>query len=70
MPLSGRPPSRVGLPVSHVCNDSALSVRVRRIFAAPGRGPDIPFLYPNGAHAPGASFWLEITNSAAGLPMG
>jgi hypothetical protein len=70
MLLCGKPPFRVTLPVSYVCKDPALSARVRRIFAARGRGPDIPFLYPNDANAPGASFWLEIIDPAGDQSLG
>ncbi|MDP4023178.1 class I SAM-dependent methyltransferase [Methylobacterium sp. NEAU 140] len=59
MLLCGAPPFRVSLPVTYVCKHAAYGARVRRAFAARGRRPDIPFLYPNDAGAPGASFWIE-----------
>ncbi|GJE09656.1 MULTISPECIES: class I SAM-dependent methyltransferase [Methylobacterium] len=66
MLLCGQPPFRVSLPVTYVCRDADLGARVQRIFAARGSRPAIPFLYPNDARAPGASFWLEMTGPADG----
>lgn len=69
MLLCGQPPFRVSLPVTYVCKDPTLGARVKRIFAARGEGSDIPFLYPNDAKVPGASFWLEIDGpSACAMP--
>lgn len=64
MLLCGAPPFRVSLPVTYICKDRILSERVRRVFAARGRGADIPFFYPNDTKAPGASFWLVTTGGS------
>ena len=64
MLMCGQPPFRVSLPVTYVCKDPAMGARVQRVFAGRDQGADIPFLYPNDAKVPGASFWLEITGPA------
>lgn len=63
MLMCGAPPFRVTAPVAYLCQDADFSARVRRVFAAPADGPDIPFLYPNDAGTPGSSFWLETTGA-------
>lgn len=65
MLLCGAPPFRVTLPVAYLCQDPAMSARVRRVFGTRGDGPDIPFLYPNDSRTPGASFWFEMTAPGA-----
>lgn len=65
MLMCGSPPFRVVLPVMYLCQDPAMSARVKRVFAARGPGPEIPFLYPNDSGTPGASFWFEMTGGTA-----
>ncbi|WP_375463128.1 class I SAM-dependent methyltransferase [uncultured Methylobacterium sp.] len=64
MLMCGRPPFRVVAPIAYICQDAGMSARVRRVFASPSGAPDIPFLYPNDAGTPGASFWFETIAAA------
>jgi len=62
MLMCGEPPFRVIAPCAFICQDDALSERVKAIFKA--RLPhsrDIPLYYDNDARSPGVSFWLEMT---------
>jgi hypothetical protein len=65
MLLCGAPPFRVVLPNYFVCMDAALGARVRKLFAAPEGGRDIPIKYPDATMMPGVaagtSFWFETT---------
>jgi len=58
----GAPPFRIVLPNFFLCNDPALSPRVRELFKAEvDQGRDIPFNYGHGLGFPGVSFWFETT---------
>lgn len=63
MLMCAGPPFAVTAPIAYLCQDPGFGARVKRVFAAPGAGPDIPFLYPNDAGTPGASFWFETTRA-------
>lgn len=63
MLMCGKPPFRVTAPVAYLCRDGEFSARVKRVFAAPQGGPDVPFHYPNDTGLPGASFWFEMTGA-------
>jgi hypothetical protein len=55
------------LPNYFVCMDAALGARVRKLFAGPDGGRDIPFKYPDATMMPGVpagtSFWFETTTA-------
>ena len=63
MLMCGRPPFKVTAPITYLCQDAGFGERVKRVFAAPAGGPDIPFHYPNDTGLPGASFWFEMTDA-------
>jgi hypothetical protein len=63
MLMCGEPPFRIIAPCAFMCQDRALSERVRHVFEA--RKPDgqsIPVSYENYALSRGMSFWVEMTS--------